>query len=114
MEETYTKHKKQEGSGGEKEKREYHEFDVGPIYHHDEAAMKANAWVKENKPGEGWVWNGHWKSITIDGRRTSVAGFTRKQPLGRFYHPIGIFGFFMFFCFASSIFIMKRNSLSRK
>ena len=79
MEETYTKHKKQEGSGGEKEKKEYRVFDVGPIYHNDEAAKKANAWVKKNKPGEGWVFHGNWESHTIDGRRTSVAGFTRKQ-----------------------------------
>jgi len=38
---------------------------VGPIWHNDEAAQKANAWLKTNEVGLGtheWMFSGHWHS----------------------------------------------------
>jgi len=43
-------------------KKEKAVFCVGPIWNNDEAPRKAKAWIKANKPSEGWEWTGHWWS----------------------------------------------------
>jgi len=49
-------------SPGPSSKKEEAVFCVGPIWSNDEAPRKANAWIKANKPSEGWEWTGHWWS----------------------------------------------------
>ena len=48
-------------------------FNVGPIYNSGEARAKAEQWIIDNKPGEGWYFTGAWWSIS----GTSYGHFTR-------------------------------------
>jgi hypothetical protein len=46
----------------EKRRKQEAVFCVGPIWNDGEASKKANAWIKAEKPGEGWEWTGQWWS----------------------------------------------------
>ena len=62
---------------------ERQEFDVGPIYGNHEAHAKATAWVKQNKPNQGWTFTGEWNTPDpppTPGRPTSLCIFER--PVG--------------------------------
>ena len=49
------------------------DFNVGPIYNNAEARVKAEQWIIDNKPGEGWYFTGDWWSSS----GTSYERFTR-------------------------------------
>ena len=62
---------------------ERQEFDVGPIYGNHESHAKATAWIKQNKPNQGWTFTGEWNTPSpppTPGRVTSLCVFER--PVG--------------------------------
>eukprot|EP01052_Picozoa_sp_SAG31_P007919 SAG31_NODE_388_length_16371_cov_5.228982_6_plen_1081_part_00 len=72
-------------------------FEVGPIWDNVEAADKANAWIEQNKPGEGYKFTGQWNS---EGG-TSFCEFVKasvlapewphehvQKPYGKFKQPL--------------------------